>query len=149
MMIPSTASNVIPRGLGAVIAPNGSFSYPGWCDWMPGADYFDSCKPATPAQIAASAAGDLAGNADTQANRDAIAQGVYDTIANDCAGANGPEDQAACREYQTALKCPSLSHVVGVGPTGQAICSLDLKLPGGLLLWAVVGVGAFVVLSRR
>jgi hypothetical protein len=123
-------------GLGAVIAANGDFSYPGWCDWMPFADSFQACQPATPAQIAASN-NDLNpatvpnAAALNAANSAAAASSMCATFPDQCAG------------YNAAVNCPTIASMFGTGSVSQSLCNLSIS---GNLQWIVVGVAVFALL---
>jgi len=150
-MLPSARPLMIPTGLSAVIDPvTKAFSYPWYCDWAPEFMTGEACKPATPQQIADSAAADLRGAAATQENQDALRQGVYDSISSDCSGENGAQAQADCLAYQTSQNCPTGSKFLGTGSLGQAVCSSGL-LSGATpwLILAAVGVGAVLIFSKR
>ena len=128
-------------GLGAVIAANGDFSYPSWCDWMPFADSFDSCKPATPAQIAASnhdlnpaTVPDAA--AANAANSAAAAASMCATFPEECAG------------YQAAVSCPTIASVFGSGSTAQSLCTLANSASFPWLVVGVVGLGVLLLVKR-
>jgi len=149
-MLPSTAPNEIPTGLGAVIDPTtGAFSYPWYCDYLPALFTGQPCAPATPAQIAASAAGDLAGSAATAANQQAIANSVLDNISDDCSGANGTQAQSECQAYMVTQTCPVTASTVGTGAIVQTLCNMGL--PDGAIPWmllAVVAGGIYLVAKK-
>ena len=133
----------VNRGLGQSVSnPRGTF--PGWCNWMPFADYFDACKPATQEQLNAVVQADIVkasgGNTD-------LATEQYQAYLSDV-DALCQLDPTNCAAYKAATDSPTCAGIFGTGAMGKLFCGA----PGetNWLLWgglALVGVFGLVALS--
>lgn len=134
------------RGMGQSVAdPSGTF--PSWCNWMPFADYFASCQPATQAQINAQVQADItkAAGEDT-----ALATQQYQAYLSDV-DALCQSDPTNCAAYQAATSSPTCAAVFGTGTMASLFCGTPGQtnwfLWGGLAGLALVGVFGIVALS--
>jgi hypothetical protein len=51
-------------GLGVVMQPDGGYTVPGWCSWLPFSSFNDACKLPTTAQVRSNDMSNLGGHSD-------------------------------------------------------------------------------------
>lgn len=135
-------------GLGAVIAANGDFSYPWYCNYLPALFTGQDCAPATPAQIAAS-------------NNDLNPATVPNAAAADAANAAAAAatacqlDPDGCAQYNMAITNPGISDIFGTGAAGQSVAGVSNSLSdltnSAYFPWVVgaVAVLGFILLVKK
>jgi hypothetical protein len=126
-------------GLGQPVAETMTPGVNAWCNWMPFADFFDACKPMTPAQIRQNI---QLGPAATPESRAELERRTTESWNAYCD--MHPEE---CSGYKAAVECPRLAETLGPEIAASLGCDIDLGtkpntpwLLYGLLLVGVVAV---------
>jgi hypothetical protein len=139
-------------GFGVISKPDGSWETPpGWCNWLPFADFWERCQPPTQAQIDANNMASI-GRSMTPENVQQLQQTWAADVASQCqqnpdACADLKRWQDCVAQYGTGAFCAS-----GLGPLWQKLGAPDLTRLGSNLGWiaiAVVGGILFVTFMRR
>lgn len=139
------------RGLSAISNPDGSYTVPGYCSWLPFSSLADACKLPTPEQVAANDLSNV-GPAASPALVEQLKQQWAQTDAQACAA--NPQQ---CAEYNFALNNPTLSAAIGTGETAQSVGSvldaLSSSSSSGLsttvLVALAVALGLGLVIATR
>jgi hypothetical protein len=133
-------------GMGQITMPPGSSEtyasegYPGYCSWMPFADFFSECQVPT-AQAILTANLTNYGAAATPATIAAGQEAAAQSIAADCT--NNPE---ACSEFTFAGNSPTIAAMFGAGAVGQAVGGASGLFSTSTWVWvAVAGLAAYVL----
>lgn len=102
------------RGVGA------NEMFPGWCSWMPGADFFSACQVPLADVLRAQQQADLSKVA--AVNPELAAAGVK---AGDAAAfAYCQQNPEACAEFTFAGENPTLAAILGAGPAARKVAGL-------------------------
>lgn len=147
IMLPS--GTVIPA---EVVAANKSTEmFPGYCSWMPFADYLSACKVPTISQLQAMNQSNV-GPALSAQSQAQLQGDIQQADASDCSA--NPE---ACGQFTFAGENPVTAATFGAGAAGQAIGGLEAAgstLSGAASSlaslfssqWAWLGLGAVIII---
>jgi hypothetical protein len=133
-------------GLGVVMQPDGGYTVPGWCSWLPFSSFNDACKLPTTAQVRSNDMSNLGGHADP-ARVATLQQQWAQADAASCA-----ENPELCRQVAYAQENPNASALIGPA-AGLAVGGVVDSVTGavGSMNWAVialaVGVGVFALVA--